>query len=68
MDDQGTRGVVSVQVQITELIKDLHDLKLEMNTRLTTNAQAKRWLWAQLIAMMAMIGGLVSVAIQIRGG
>lgn len=66
MDDQGTRGVVTVQVQITELIKDFGEFKVEMHTRLTSAVQARRWLIGLVVGMLGMIGGLIDVAIQMR--
>lgn len=35
IDDHGTKGVAGLQVQLTELVKDVLELKGDMNTRLT---------------------------------
>lgn len=66
MDDQGTRGVVAVQVQITELIKDFAEFKLEMNARMSQATQNRKWFIGILVTMLGVVGGLVDVAVQVR--
>lgn len=65
MDEHGTRGVVALQVQLTELIKDLSEFKVDINNRLMRTAQARRWLIGLVVGMVGMIGGLISVAVQL---
>lgn len=67
MDDQGTRGVIALQIQITELIKDFGEFKLEMNDRMTTAKQTRRWFLAQVVALVGVMGGLIGLIIQARG-
>lgn len=37
IDDHGTKGVAGLQVQLTELVKDVLELKGDMNTRFTSH-------------------------------
>lgn len=60
IDDHGSRGVGSLQVQVTELMRDIGDLKTETitwqtkheqshATEATERASSKRWLIASVV-------------------
>ncbi len=69
MDDHGTRGVTVVQTQLTDVIKDMVELKTEVNKRFEEHQRQhtrdedsrsanRRWAWSFGIAVLAMLGGL----------
>jgi len=82
MDDHGTRGVGTMQLQIVDLVKDVTELKTEMNARFeahqkvhdqdhTERVAGRRWLigtaLAGLVAMVAVIGLLVDLVRTVHG-
>jgi hypothetical protein len=67
LDDHGGRGVIALQVQLVDLVKDVTEMKVEMNTRFDAHAKVhaddaarrvagRRWL------IGAVIGGAASMA------
>lgn len=76
LDDHGGRGVIALQVQLVDLIKDVTEMKVEMNTRFEAHAKVhevaeqrriagRRWLVGSVIggtaAMATVIGMLLDV-------
>lgn len=69
MDDHGTRGVSVVQSQLTDVIKDVLELKSEVNKRFADHQRLhereedqrsanRRWALGFGVAILAAIGGL----------
>lgn len=69
MDDHGTRGVSVVQAQLTDVIKDVLELKGEVNARFAehqrhherdedSRAGNRRWALGFGVAILGAIGGL----------
>lgn len=69
LDDHGTRGVGIVQQQLTDVIKDVLELKTEISSRFAEHqrqhereendrAANRRWLVGLGIAMLGAVGGL----------
>lgn len=69
IDDHGTRGVGTVQVQLVDLTKDVVELKTDMNARFAAHEQVhereaqqrradRRWRIGMAIAALGSIGGL----------
>ena len=69
IDEHGTRGVGVIQVQLTEVVKDVAKLESEMTTRFTEHqrqhdteqanrAANRRWAIGLAVALLAAIGGL----------
>jgi hypothetical protein len=76
IDIHGTRGVAVIQAQVTELIKDLTELKTttesfqkshdtehkeEKRTRIT----GRRWLIGTAIAGTGVLGGIVGLLVEV---
>jgi hypothetical protein len=81
IDQVGTRGVGALQVQVTDLAKDVAELKGESRAWQTTHEsqhqadaaerlQGRRWLVttgiAGLVAMMTAIGLLIDIAAHVH--
>ncbi len=73
IDDGGTRGVAAVQIQLTEAIKDIADLRGDMRAHEQVHERAtaaqvtgRRWAVGATIAagsmLIAMLGLLVDIA------
>jgi hypothetical protein len=69
IDDHGTRGIGVVQTQLTDVIKDVTELKAEMNARFSSHQQQhdrdetaraanRRWAVGLAVAMLGAVGGL----------
>jgi TolA-binding protein len=69
IDDHGTRGVGTLQSQITDMIKDIAELKTDLNTRFEAHQRihdqdhqdrisGRRWLIATGIAGLGSMGGV----------
>ena len=78
IDDHGTRGVTAMQVQVTDLIKDVLDLKSEMNNRFQKHQQqhevaererraGRRWLLSTVIAALVVLVAILTLLLQIAG-
>lgn len=82
IDDHGTRGVTGLQAQMTEVVKDLAELKADVNARFEAHTRqhdqdrrervtGRRWLIgtgiAGLMAMSAVAGLLVEVLMHVHG-
>ena len=76
LDDHGGRGVIALQVQVVDLIKDVTEMKADMNTKFDAHAKVhetdeqrriagRRWLVGSVIggvaSMATVIGMLVDV-------
>lgn len=81
LDDHGTRGIGALQIQVTELVKDLADLKADVNIRFEKHEKehaddkqnriiARRWLAGfaitLLVALIAVIGLLIQIYAEIK--
>jgi hypothetical protein len=81
LDDHGSRGVGAIQAQLTDLVKDVTEMKSEMNSRFEAHqrvhdqdhrdrAAGRRWLVgtgiAALMAMVAVLGLLVEILARVR--
>ena len=82
MDQHGTRGVTAIQVQITDLVKDLAELKGETRAWQEAHSAAhaqeardrvmgRRWLIgtgiAGIVAMATAVGLLIDIAAHVHG-
>jgi hypothetical protein len=82
IDDHGTRGVSAVQIQVTNLVKEITELKGDVNSRFDAHQKvhdqderertsARRWLIgtviASVIAMVTVITLLVDVVRHLHG-
>lgn len=76
IDNIGTRGVGVVQAQLVEVVKDLADLKADVNKRfddhqrvheqdLRDRVSGRRWLTGTLIAAIVMLVAILGLAINI---
>lgn len=76
IDDHGTRGVGAVQVQVTEIVKDVAALQAELGTRFETHDRqhlqdhkdriaGRRWLIGTGIAGVATMAGVISLLIEV---
>jgi hypothetical protein len=76
IDDHGTKGVASLQVQLTELVKDVLELKGDMNTRFTSHEKVhetdvknrvsgRRWLIGTGIAGILSLATVVGLLFDI---
>jgi len=81
LDDHGSRGVGTLQSQVTDLIKDLTELKADVNNRFEKHEKehqdekqnriiARRWLAGfaitLIVALLAVIGLLLQIYAEIR--
>lgn len=64
MDEQGTRGVVAVQIQITELIKDFTEFKMDIHREMQTAGENRKWFIGILVTLLGIAGGIAGVYIQ----
>lgn len=82
LDDHGSRGVGAIQAQLTDVVRDIIELKTEMNGRFEAHqrvhdqdhrerVQGRRWLIgtgiAGLVAMAAAITLLLDILSHIHG-
>lgn len=69
IDSAGTRGSGILQVSLTELIKDVSELKADMNARFTDHDRlherekserlsSRRWFIGTTVALLTAMGGL----------
>lgn len=69
IDDHGTRGIGTIQTQLTEVVKDVTELKSEVNSRFAEHqrqhereqadrAVNRRWGIGLAVAVLAAVGGL----------
>lgn len=65
IDEHGTRGVAVIQAQLTELIKDLVEMKTELANEKTARLTGRRWLIGVGIAGIAACGGLITAVIAV---
>ena len=78
IDQGGTKGVAVVQAQLIEVVKDLTELKAEVNMRFDAHlrehaqetrdrAAARRWAIGSAIAALAVVVTLLlNIAIRLR--
>ena len=76
IDDHGTKGVAGLHVQMTELVKDVLELKADMSVRFTSHdrvhevdaasrVSARRWLVGTGIAAMLSLATVVGLLFDI---
>lgn len=72
IDDHGTRGVGALQTQVTDLVKDIAELKADLNTRFEAHQRVhdqdhadrisgRRWLIATGLAGVSTMGGILAL-------
>lgn len=72
LDDHGSRGVGVIQTQLTDLVKDMTEMKSEMNSRFEAHQRVhdqdhndrisgRRWLIGTGIAGIAAMAALVAM-------
>lgn len=78
IDDHGTRGVGVLQAQVTDLVKDVVELKADMNTRFQAHQRqhevaererraGRRWLIGTVIAALVVLVAILTLLLQIAG-
>ncbi len=78
LDDHGTRGVGVVQSQLTDVIKDVVELKSEMTSRFAEHSRlherdedrriaGRRWSLAFAVAVIGAVGGLYPLVLAYHG-
>lgn len=76
MDQGGTRGVVAIQVQITDMVKDMTELKLDMGHRFEAvdikfedqrqeRVSSRRWLVSIGVAGIASMTAVIALLLTI---
>lgn len=76
IDDHGTKGVAAVQVQLTEVVKDLTELKTDMNARFSAHEKVhsddhkervtgRRWLVTVTVAAVASMAAVLALLFDI---
>jgi hypothetical protein len=76
LDEHGTRGVSAMQVQLTDLLKDVIELKTDVGVRFDAHerehdkdedkrVQARRWLIGAGIAGAASVAAVVGLLIDV---
>lgn len=76
IDDHGTRGVVGLQAQIVDLVKDVTELKADLVKRFDNHDSVhrkeeddrratRRWIIGMSIAAMAALAAILTVVITI---
>jgi hypothetical protein len=77
LDEHGTRGVTVVQSQLTDVIRDVVELKAEINSRFSDHARqherdedqrlsGRRWALAFAVTVVTAIGGLYPLVINLH--
>ena len=81
LDDHGSRGVGAIQTQLTDLVKDLAEMKSEMNNRFEAHQRVhdqdhrdrisgRRWLIttgiAGLVSMATVVGLLIEILSKVH--
>jgi hypothetical protein len=81
LDDHGGRGVIALQVQLVDLVKDVTEMKVEMNTRFDAHVKVhadaeqrriagRRWMvgavFAGAASMAAVIGMLWEILSKVH--
>lgn len=78
LDDHGTRGVLAMQSQLTELVKDMTELKTEVNNRFGEHQQmhdkiererrsGRQWMVGTAIAALLLLVAIITLLFQISG-
>ena len=72
IDHGGTRGVAVVQIQLSDLAKDVARLDSRMDKHEKEHLQeeaerknSRRWLWTTAIGAVAAIGGLYALVLDV---
>lgn len=64
IDEHGTRGVGVIQVQLTELIKDLAELKTEFKSEQRNRITGRRWVLGMAAAGTGAIAALITALVE----
>lgn len=78
LDDHGTRGVGAIQAQLTDVVRDIIELKTEMNGRFEAHQRihdqdhrdritGRRWLIGTAIAGLLAMVAIITLLLQILG-
>lgn len=65
IDDHGTRGVGAIQIQLSEVIKDLADMKAEFKAELRARLSARRWAIGIMVGSAGAFGGLLTAVVTL---
>ena len=76
INDHGSRGVATMQMQLTDLIKDVVELKVDMNARFEAHQKVhdqdqkarvtgRRWMTTTVIAALVLVAGVLSLLVEI---
>ena len=76
MDSEGTRGIGGIQIQMTDLVKDVAELKTEMSARFaahqrvhdqdhTDRVTGRRWLIGTGVAGLAAMAAVMAMLYDI---
>lgn len=77
IDQHGTRGIAPLAVQLTEVIKDVNDVKREVEQRFdaherqhereeTRRVSGRRWMVGAIIAAVAAVDGPIVTVVLAR--
>jgi hypothetical protein len=78
LDDHGGRGVIALQVQMVDLIKDVTEMKTDMNTRFDAHAKVheadeqrriagRRWVVGSVIGGTAAMATVIALLFDVLG-
>ena len=78
LDDHGSRGVGAIQAQLTDVVRDITELKAEMSTRFEAHqrvhdqdhrdrVQGRRWLIGTAIAGLVAMAAALTLLVDILG-
>lgn len=78
IDANGTRGVGVIQNQQLQIVKDMSELKADLNTRFALHERVHeqdeaarrsraRWAWTFAIGFGSMLTGVLAVVVDIAG-
>lgn len=65
IDDHGTRGVIAVQAQLLDLVKDVSDLNNRFEQDRKERISGRRWLIGMGIAGLGSMAAILTVVLEI---
>lgn len=76
LDEHGTRGIGVVQAQLTDVVKNLAEMKSEVNTRFEAHQRVhdrdeqarvsgRRWMIATTATMLGGLAGVLGLLVEI---
>lgn len=64
LDEHGTKGVIVVQAQLAEVIKELAELKADFKAEKTARTLTRRWILGLAVAATGAVAGLTTALIE----